>query len=151
MRRFLDIVNVFSLFRNYLILEKGVALHLNKLEFPTFKNTLCQICLKLAQWFLRKRLLNFVNVFSLFRHYIPLEKGVALRLNKSPSHKDVLCQVELKLAQWFFGRRWKCKKKNTDKRTDRRTTDNRRSEKLTWAFSSGELKRDEKAYVLCFL
>ena len=28
----------------------------------------------------------------------------------------------------------------TDRRTDRQTTDERRSEKLTWAFSSGELK-----------
>ena len=27
------------------------------------------------------------------------------------------------------------------RRTDRQTTDERRSEKLTWAFSSGELKR----------
>jgi hypothetical protein len=30
--------------------------------------------------------------------------------------------------------------KFTDGQTDRRTTDKRRSEKLTWAFSSGELK-----------
>ena len=31
-RRFLNFVNVFSLFLNYLRLEKGWALHLNKLE-----------------------------------------------------------------------------------------------------------------------
>ena len=30
--------------------------------------------------------------------------------------------------------------KQTDKQTDRQTTDDRWSEKLTWAFSSGELK-----------
>ena len=31
--------------------------------------------------------------------------------------------------------------RQTDRQTDGRTTDNRRSEKLTWAFSSGELKK----------
>ena len=31
--------------------------------------------------------------------------------------------------------------RQTDRRTDRQTTDERRSEKLTWAFSSGELTR----------
>ena len=40
----------------------------------------------------------------------------------------------------------------TDRRTDRQTTDDRWSEKLTWAFSSGELKRnrvtvEEKAMI----
>ena len=43
-------------------------------------------------------LLNFVNIFSLFCNYLPLEKGGALHLNKfeSPSSKDALCQVWLK-------------------------------------------------------
>jgi hypothetical protein len=41
------------------------------------------------------------------------------------------------LAQWFFWRRsWKCK----SLQMDIWMTDNRTSEKLTWAFSSGELK-----------
>ena len=45
--------------------------------------------------------LNFVNVSSRFRKYLPLEKGVALYLNKfeSPSLKDVL-------AHWFWRRRF---------------------------------------------
>ena len=48
--------------------------------------------------------LNFVNLFSLFLNYLPLEKGGALHLNKteSPSPKDALCQVWLKMAQWFW-------------------------------------------------
>ena len=89
---------------NYLPLEKGWAFHLNKLESPATKDALCQIWLKLAQWFWRIRFLNFVNVFSLFRNYPPLEKGRALHLNKleSPSPKDALCQDWLKLAQWFW-------------------------------------------------
>ena len=46
---------VFSLFHNYLPLEKGGALHLNKLESPSSKDALCQVWLKLAQWFWRRR------------------------------------------------------------------------------------------------
>ena len=42
---------VFSLFHNYLPLEKGGALHLNKPQSPSPKDALCQVWLKLAQWF----------------------------------------------------------------------------------------------------
>ena len=107
-RRFLHFVNVFWLFRNYLPLEKGGALHLNKFESPSPKDALCQVWLKLAQWFLRRRFLNFVNVFSPFCNYLPLKKSRVLHLNKleSPSPKDALCQVWLKLAHWFWRRRF---------------------------------------------
>ena len=72
------------------LLEKGGALHLNKLESPLLKDALYQVWLKLAQWIWRRRFFSFVNVFSLFRNHLPLEKGVALHLNKSesPSPKD---------------------------------------------------------------
>ena len=66
----------FSLFCNDLPLEKGGGLNLNKLESPSPKYALCQVWLKLAQWFWKKKI--FVNVFSLFRNYLPLEKGGAL-------------------------------------------------------------------------
>ena len=54
----------------------------------------------------RRRFFNFVNSFSLFLNYLPLEKGGALHLNKleSPSPKDALCQVRLKLAQGLWRR-----------------------------------------------
>jgi len=105
---FLILSMYFSLFPNYLPLEKGGALHLNKLESPSPKDALCQVWLKLAQWFWRRRFFNFVNVFSLFCNYLPLEKDRALHLNKleSPSPKDALCQVWMKLAQWFWRRRF---------------------------------------------
>ena len=91
-RIFLNFLNVFSLFRNYTPLENGVALHLNKLGSPSPKDDLCKVWLKLAQWFWRRRFLNFVNVFSLFRNYLPLEKGGALHLNKFESlHPRILC------------------------------------------------------------
>ena len=107
-RGFFNFLNVFSLFSNYLPLEKGGTLRLNKLESPSPKDAFCQVWLKLAQWFWRRRFLNFVNVFSLFHNYLPLEKAGALYLNKleSPSPKDALCQVWLKLAQWFWRRRF---------------------------------------------
>ena len=40
---------------NYLPLAKGGGLHLNKLESPSPKDALCQVWLKLAQWFWRRR------------------------------------------------------------------------------------------------
>ena len=111
---------MYFLCRNYLPLEKGGALHLKKIEFPSPKDALCQIWLKLDQWFWRRRFFNFVNVFSLFRNYLPLEKGRALHLNKlkSSSPKDALCQVWLKLAEWFLRSSRKLDK-FTDGRTDR--------------------------------
>ena len=54
-RRFLKFVNVFSPFHNYLPLKIGGAFHLNKLESPSLKDALCQVWLKLAHWFWRRR------------------------------------------------------------------------------------------------
>ena len=53
---------------------------------------------------LEKKILNFVNVFSLFCNYLPLGKGGALHLYKleSLSSRDTLCQVWLKMDQWFW-------------------------------------------------
>ena len=76
----------------------GLAIHLNKVEFPYPKNALCQVWLTLAQWLGRRRFLNFINVFSLFWFYLHLEKGGNLHLCKFESTlpKDTLCQVWLK-------------------------------------------------------
>ena len=38
-----QIFNVFSLFRYYLILKKGLAPYLNKLESPSPKDAFCQV------------------------------------------------------------------------------------------------------------
>ena len=92
---FFNFVNVFLLFCNYLPLEYGRALHLNKLESPPPKDTLCQVWLKLAQWFWRRKFFNFFSVFSLFRNYLSLGKARTLHLNKlePSSPKNILCQV----------------------------------------------------------
>ena len=88
-----NFVNVYSLFRNYLPLEKGGALHLNKLESPSPKDALCQVWLKLDQWFWR-RFLNFLNVNSVFLNYLPLERaGPFVWTILNPLHPKMLCTM----------------------------------------------------------
>ena len=60
---------------NYLFLRIEWTLFV-KPWVPFHKGIICQLWLKLAQWFWRRRFLKLVNVFSLFRNYPPLEKGV---------------------------------------------------------------------------
>ena len=62
-KKIFNFIYVFLQFGNYLPLEKGGALHLNKFESPVPKDALCQVWLKLAQWFWKssKIFFNFVN------------------------------------------------------------------------------------------
>ena len=61
------------------------------MNLPSPKDALCQDWLKLAQWFLWRRFFNFVNVFSLFRNYLPLEKsGAFIWTNLNPLHPRML-------------------------------------------------------------
>ena len=64
---------------NYLPLEIWVVLHLNKLMYPSTKDDLCLVWLKLAQLFWRRRFFKILNLFSLslFRNYLPFEIGEA--------------------------------------------------------------------------
>ena len=75
-----------------------------KLESLSPKDALCQVWLILVR---EKKILIFVNIFSLFYNDLPLKKDVILRLDKIefPPPKDALCKVWLKLAQWFWGRK----------------------------------------------
>ena len=52
--------------------------------------------------------------------------------------------LEKKMKMWKVYSR-------TDRQTDGQTTDDRWSEKLTWAFSSGELKTTDKNFYLSFI
>ena len=75
-------------FRYFVIIsskKKSGSLYLNKFKSPLSKNALCQVWLNLAHWFWRRRFFKYLNVFSLFRNYIPLEKDMALHLNKFES------------------------------------------------------------------
>ena len=77
------------------VLEKGVALHLKKSKVSSIKDL--PILAEISSVILVKILINFVNVFSPFPDYLPLENGVILELNPNP-----ICQVWLKLAHWFW-------------------------------------------------
>ena len=79
---FLNFVNVYLPFHNYIPLEKSGALHLNKLEFPSPRIAMCQDWLKLATWFSTRRFLNFVNVLSLFCVIISTWKKVGPSFDK---------------------------------------------------------------------
>jgi hypothetical protein len=76
-------------------LEKDYPLVLNKSESSSPKDNLCQVWLKLAQWFWRRRFLNDLTPFLHFYDYLPFEEDLALYLNKLefPSPKDNLYQV----------------------------------------------------------
>ena len=105
---------------------------------------------------LEKRIFKFrLCIFCYFVIISPWKWAWLFILKKNwiSSPKDALCKVSLKWAKWFFRRRWKCEK-FTDGQTDggmgRWTdgqTDNSRSENLTWAFSSGELKSKRYQYL----
>jgi hypothetical protein len=105
---FLKFFSVFLLFCYYLPLEKGNPLHFNNLESPSPKDDLCQVWLKLAHWFWRRRFLYDPTPFFHFCDYLPFEEDLALYLNnlESPLPKDDLYQVWLKLACWFWRRRF---------------------------------------------
>ena len=104
-RRFFSFQLIFTISQLFPPLRR-TWLFIDKLESPPPNDALCQVWLKLAQWFWRKRFLKVVNLFLLFPNYLPLEKDLALHLNilESPSPRDTLCQVRLKLAQWFWRR-----------------------------------------------
>ena len=91
-RRFLNFFNVFSLVRNYLHLEKGGTLHLNKFEFPSPENAMCQVWLKLAQWILKR----FFKISSTYVRYFeiisPLERvGSFIWITLNPLYPRMLC------------------------------------------------------------
>ena len=70
-----DFESLSKYFHYYLLLKKGMSLHLNKNDCPSPNDALSQVWLKFALLFLRRRFLKFVNVLSPFPYYLPLEKG----------------------------------------------------------------------------
>ena len=77
---------------HYLVYDNSLVLHLNKLESPSSKDALCQVWLKLAQWFWRRGLFNFVSVYSLFSNYLPMKRaGPFFSTNMNPLHPWMHC------------------------------------------------------------
>ena len=103
-KKILKFVNVFSLLRNYLTLEKGAAIHLNPLQ-PRIIYAKLDGNWPYGSW---EDLKNFVNFFSQFCYYLLLEKGTTPNLKKieSPLSKNDFWQVWFKLGQRFWRRRF---------------------------------------------
>ena len=139
---------IFSQFRNYHLLEKGVAFHLTKLECPSPKDALLQVWLKFDEWFWRRRFLNFVNVFLLFVIISPQKKfGPFIWRNLNPLHPRMLCAKfgwNWPSGSWEEVEKWKVYRQ-TDGQRDGQT--DRRRMTGAWALSSGELKKTD---VPCF-
>ena len=115
---------------------KGVALRLKKKhEFPSHKNVLWQVWMELVQWFGRRRFLNIVNVFSSLP---PFGKGWGLSFEQNRIHFTQGCHF----ARFVYIEPLVLEKKMKMWKVYRETKYDRQSEKLTWAFSSGELKTD---------
>ena len=82
-RRILNLVCIFVVLKlfpfNYKktesFLEKGLTLHLNKLEFPLLKNDLCRVWLKLAKWFCRGRYFIWSVYFYYFLIISPCKRA----------------------------------------------------------------------------
>ena len=76
-------INLFSPFHYHSLLEMNMTLHLHKLEFPIPYDALCQVWLKLEEWFYRGfRFLNIVDAFLVCHNYLLLERDKALQLKK---------------------------------------------------------------------
>ena len=80
----------------------------------------------------KKNIINFMRIYWFF-----------IWRNLNPLHPRKLVPSLLEIGQVVLEKKmrmWKVYKR-TDRQTDRQTTDDRWSEKLTWAFSLGELKK----------
>ena len=101
--------------------RRGPSFEQTKFPFP--RTALCQVWRISALCFWRGSVLEIFTVFSI---------SISYSFGKLPWPNDVLCQVWLILAWWYWRRRYmKIYKEFTDRRTNGRTTDIRRSEKLT--------------------
>jgi hypothetical protein len=69
------------------LLEQNVALHLNKFEFPTAKDDLCQVWLKYTKWFGRSR--KYKNLTDRLTDDQKSSRGLLTKKLKSSNLKAV--------------------------------------------------------------
>ena len=79
---------------------------LPNLKIPFTKGCFMPRLIEIGPVILERKIFKFCPSILLFRCNLPLEKPMALGLNKSesPSPKDALSQVWLKLVKWFWRR-----------------------------------------------
>jgi hypothetical protein len=98
-KNFQIIFSDFLLFRYYLPLGKRDVLHLYNSEFPLPKDDLCQLWLKLACWFWRRRFLKISVNFYSFAIIFPWGKGTVFICT-------ILNSLYLKMICANFGWNW---------------------------------------------
>ena len=109
-RRFFNFVNVFSLFRNYLPLEKGVALHMNKFESPSPNGCIVPSLVEIGPMVLEKFFLissMYFSYFVIISHWKRVWSFIIIQKMKPPSTKNTFCSVWLKSAPWFWKKKMK--------------------------------------------
>ena len=97
-----NVVNVVMPSRNYLYLKKDIAIHLNKLEFPSSNDALCQVWLKLIVLEEKISSMDFRYIAII----IPWKRGCGPRIFEQSLIplfcKDALCQVFNNFVNVFF-------------------------------------------------
>ena len=113
-RKLFKFVNIFSLFRNYIPLEKGRGPSFEQTWLPFSQGWFLSRLVEIDPLVLEKKIFNLSMYIRNFFYYIPLEKGGALHLNKydPTSPKNSWCQVWLKLALWL--KMWNVYDSNND-------------------------------------
>ena len=123
-------------------------------EQTSTKNAFCRVCLKLAPWFWRRFLKNSSVYFHSFVIISPWKRTCSFIWTiLNPLYPRMLCAM--------FGWTWpsssgevkenvKSLRKQRRQRR-RRTTDKLWSQKLTWAYGSGELKRTVFRWKVIFI
>ena len=133
---------IFLLFPNYLTFWEGHGPSFEQTQISFTQRYFVPSLVEINPVVLEKKIFKAVKLFILFPNYLPFERGASLIwTNLNALHPGILLPFWLKMAHWFRRRRWNYEK-FTDGRTERQTTDDRWSEKLTWALSLGELKQE---------
>ena len=93
---------------------------------------------------LEKKIFKYFDYNLTFLLLSSLVKGHGPSFEQTwiPSTQGCFVPSLVEIVQGFWRRSWNVKSLQTNRLTDRRH--NRRSEKLIWAFGSGELKRTDK-------
>ena len=100
---------------------------------------MCQFSLKMAKWLWIRRFLNSVNVISLSRYYLPMEKSGALHSKKNPSY---FLSLRILCAKFCWNWPSGCGKEdgNVKNLQTEGRAGKKQSKKISWALNSGELK-----------
>lgn len=126
----------FSLCHNCSPLENNIAMHWNILERSASNDTLCQVYLKLVQWFWKRNLFNMIN-----------DNNFLTELIGFPRVCFVSSAVEIFLVILEINENIQNTKRH---KSGRRTTEYQRK-KLILTVSLGQLNRKAAILMFCFM